>query len=315
MAANLEIVNGKASMFYALDRGVPWHKEGTSVETAVGYEEALEKAGIDWEVELRKIRLVDGAGIPTRRAVVRKTDSKTLGVVGLDYRPIQNREVFDFMDSLYQDGQLLYDTAGALNGGATVWMLARMTEDMRIGNDTFANYLLATTSHDATASAAFYATKVRVVCENTLNLATGKRAMTLIRHKGDISMKLEKARAVLSITNEQHRRLEAFLRKADEVEVTEPMFAKVEEKLFGTLDDATPTMRRNAIDAFRAIYKEEVDRNGTTAYSLTNAVTGYGDHKIRTTKDGTRMGSMLVGSAAMFKKDGMRAVQQLVASV
>lgn len=312
MVANLEMVNGKASMFYALDRGTPWHGEGTALETASGYEEAIAAAGIDWEVELRKIRVVDGSVIPQYKAVVRLTDNKAVGVVGNDYKPIQNRDVFDFMDSLAQDGKLLYESGGSLNNGSTVWMLARLTEDMRIGGDVYAQYLLGTTSHNATTSAAFYATSVRVVCENTLNMATNRRALAHVRHTGDVVDKLEKARAILAVTNESHRRMQEWLKRSAEVKVSDDSFTKVQEQLFGKLDDATPTQRRNAIELFQNIYKEEVDRNGETAYSLVNAVTGYGDHGIRVTKGGTRMGSMISGRSASFKKQGIAAVQELV---
>lgn len=314
MAHELEFVNGKASMFYAADRGTPWHEEGTPLETAAGYEEALAAAGIDWEVELRKVRVVDGSVIPQYKAVVRKTDNKAVGVVGNDYKPIQNRQVFDFMESLFQDGQLLYESGGSLMGGSTVWMLARMTRDMRIGDDVFAQYMLATTNHNGTMSTRFDATDVRVVCANTLSRATGRKALELIRHTGDVIDKLEKARRILAITNETHRRMEQWLNEAQAVTVDEPAYTKVQTEIFGVLDDATPTQRRNAIDAFREIYEAEVERNGATAYSLINTITGYGDHKIRVTANGSRMASMLGGRSASFKSTGLGIMQKLVAS-
>lgn len=316
MSANLEVVNGAARMFYAKDAGVPWHEDGTAVDTAVGYREALALAGMDWEVELRKVRLVDGAQIPTHRATVRTEDNRPLGIVGPDYKIIQNAQAAEWLDSLYADGKLLFDTAGSIDSGGTLtlWMLARLTEDMRVGDDVFARYLLATWRHNGSMSLQIYATAVRVVCENTWNAAIGGKMLAAVRHTGNIVAKLDAARAILQITDAQHDRMLEWLKQANEVKVSEADVVSVQETLFGTLDDATPTQRRNAIDAFMGIYREEADRTGETAYALANTVMGYGDYKVRVTKNNSRMGTILFGQANVFKKHGLAAVTKLVAA-
>lgn len=313
MSANLEVVNGAARMFYAKDAGVPWHEDGTAVDTAVGYREALALAGMDWKTELRKVRLVDGAQIPGYRATVRVEDNRPLGLVSPSYQIIQNSTAAEWLDSLYADGKLLFDTAGSIEGKTlTLWMLARLTEDMRIGDDVFARYLLATWRHDGLMSLQVYATAVRVVCENTWNAAIGGRMLAAVRHAGNVANKLEAARAVLQITDAQHDRMLEWLKRANEVKVSEADVTAVQETLFGVLDDATPTQRRNAIDAFMAIYREEADRTGETAYALANTVMGYGDYKVRVTKNNSRMGTILFGQANAFKKQGLQEVAKLV---
>ena len=315
MAANLEYVGGKASMFYAQDTGVPWHKEGTSVETAVNSDQALTLAGQNHNISLQKIRLVDGPQIPTHMAAVRDDIRKVVGVVGSKrYKVIQNQEIVGFTDSLFSDRVALYDTGGIIDNGSTVsyWMLMRLTEDMKINDDAFANYLLIAWSHDGNNSVKAWATKVRVVCENTLNLAIGGKALVSIRHTGDIASKFDQARAVIAATTEQHARMNEWLTKLSESETDEALKVKVEENLFGVLDEATPTQRRNAIEMFRKIYDTEKERNGETAFTLVNTITGYADHQTRVTKDASRMNSVLQGSAAMFKKQGIDAVANLV---
>lgn len=311
MAANLEIIEGRASMMYAADDGLPWHKDGTSVETAVCYEEALELANMNWDVELQNISITNtSTDIGNYRASVRMTDNKVLGITTPSYKIIQNREVGAFLDSLYDDGKLLYSSAGVIDNGRTTmcWLLARLTQDMRIGDDLYGRFLLASWAHDGLHSARFDVTNVRVVCENTLTLATEAKALALIQHKGDVLGKMAKARELMRITDAKSQRFQQWLETLANTEVTPEQVTAVQEKLFGPLDEQTPTQRRTAIDSFLKIYNEEAGIFGNTAYSLATAITGYADHNTRVTQKSTRMTSFLIGTSAMTKMNGLKAV-------
>ena len=96
--------------------------------------EALELAGLDWQVESRNIYSGTGAMIPGYRANVRSTDDAVLGVVSDRYRIVQNEEAFQFTDDLLGEG-VTYETAGSLQGGKKVWMLARLPRKYLIAGD------------------------------------------------------------------------------------------------------------------------------------------------------------------------------------
>lgn len=277
-------------------------------------ESVLQAEGLDWNVALKPMTVADsGLSVPNFKAVVRDTDGSVLGVRTEQYKPIQNREAFAFLDSLYDDGFLSYTGAGEFRGGSNVWIQARLNKDLRIGDDTYAQYLVAVTSHNGDRSLTVYATNLNLWCTNQLNrIARDASERVLIQHSGNIAEKMAKARQVMRVTNEAHQRMAEFLTQSLEVEVDEPSFLSVREKLFGALDEATPTQRRNAIDAFTEIYRTETERHGETAYSLVNAITGYADHKIRVQKDGSRMASELSGRIATFKNEGLVAVRNLV---
>lgn len=318
MVADLDVINGRASMFYAADGGVPWHRDGTPTLTAVTSKEAAKEAGIDWEVEMCPLRLGDKNRTPVKgyKAIVRDLDRKTLGVVGGYYEPIQNRDCFEFLDSLVEDGVATYETAGAINGGKVVWMLMRLNSDWELmvnGNvQQFCDFLLATTSHDGTRAAGFWPTRVRVVCRNTLHAVIGgKAAVAYVRHHGDVSENLKKARELFKLTTAEMRRMSQYLEEAARTEVTAEQVEEVREEIFGTLDDATPTQRRKAIESFMDIYKEEQDADGRNAFALVNAVTGFADHKVRVTQKSSAMGSSLSGGIHLFKRDGLAAVSKV----
>ena len=164
MSANVE------TMFSV--RETPWHGLGRIVMDAPASREALELAGLDWQVESRNIYSGTGAMIPGYRANVRSTDEAVLGVVSDRYRIVQNEEAFQFTDDLLGEG-VTYETAGSLQGGKKVWMLAKLPEKYIIAGDEVTPYLVFFNSHDGSSGVKVAMTPVRVVCQNTLNLALG----------------------------------------------------------------------------------------------------------------------------------------------
>jgi len=116
-----------------------WHGLGTIVESYPNSAEALKFAGLDYNVEKRPLFTVDSrnlvtfqskdAGglndvfmpdipVPNYYSTVRTDTEEVLGVVGKDYKVVQNTEAFSFFDSIVGSGEgILYETAGALGKG------------------------------------------------------------------------------------------------------------------------------------------------------------------------------------------------------
>ena len=123
---------------------------GRIVMDAPASREALELAGLNWQVESRNIYSGTGAMIPGYRANVRNTDDAVLGVVSDRYRIVQNEEAFQFTDDLLGEG-VTYETAGSLQGGKKVWMLAKLPEKYIIAGDEVTPYLVLFNSHDGSS--------------------------------------------------------------------------------------------------------------------------------------------------------------------
>ena len=102
MAANVE------TMFYT--RTKPWHGLGTMVEEAPTSREALEAAGLNWQVIQKNLVTDSGIVVPGFKANLRETDQQVLGVVSDRYKVVQNEEAFAFTDALL--GEVL---SGKLN--------------------------------------------------------------------------------------------------------------------------------------------------------------------------------------------------------
>ena len=100
-----------------------------------------------------------------------------MGVVTDRYRTIQNHDAFAFTDSLLGEG-VTYETAGSLQNGRRVWVLAKLPQRYIISGDEITPYLVFMNAHDGTGAIKAAMTPIRVVCMNTLNLAlsTAKRS-------------------------------------------------------------------------------------------------------------------------------------------
>lgn len=196
MAHEISNRNGTDEAFYALKPA--WHGLGTVLDHAPNSEEAIKAAHLDWRIDREPIKTESGLIVPDTYATVRADDPRTvLGTVSGRYKIVQNREAFAFLDGLLQDGVMKYESAGALRGGCIVWLLARMPSSDEIAEGDITNrYVLFSTSHDGSASIHAVPTSVRVVCANTLRVATASDVG--IRHTGDVTGKLEIARQYLS---------------------------------------------------------------------------------------------------------------------
>ena len=230
------------SMVYTREK--PWHGLGTKVEEAPTSADALRLAGLDWRVEQKNIQLCGGSKVPGYKANVRSTDGKVLGVVSDRYRIVQNADAFEFTDSII-GGDVRYETAGSLNGGKKIWLLAKLPET-EIAGDKTEPYLCFSNTHDGSGAVRVCMTPIRVVCNNTLNLAldSAKRAWS-VRHTGSLQSKMHEARSCLRMAN---RYMGALAEKADRMAnttITRDQLNRILDELFPVDEHTTEREKQN----------------------------------------------------------------------
>ena len=337
--------NGQAEAMYAMDPA--WHGLGTVLDHAPGGYEALKASRLLWEneqyplVAVVPVEEIDPATgdivrstkhvpITSKVANLRSDTLAELGIVGTSYSPVQNVEAFSFMDSLVDDNSMRYEAAGSLNGGSTVWLLARMPGQQQVAEgDVLKQYLLFTNSHDGSSAIRVHPTCVRVVCQNTLNLARGeakknKTATYSIRHSGNVIAKLDQVRTAIRAANVQFGEFAYLARQM----VAAPFGTSLQSMLtFRLWPDAKKGVNnsrrikaRNRVMMLMDDAPQRVDGIHGSAWAAYNAVTQYIDHELsvgdrskRMTmkRMENRMSSTLFGHGAQMKDRAMTEVRSL----
>lgn len=284
MAANVE------TMFSTREK--PWHGLGTIVEEAPTSAEALRLAGLDWKVNQSAI-FTSAGKVEGYRANVRSTDQAVLGVVTDRYKVIQNTDAFAFTDELLGEG-VKYETAGSLQGGRKVWLLARLPREYIISGERISPYLVFSNTHDGSGAVRVAITPVRVVCNNTLNLAleSASRSFSMI-HTGDIKGKILEAKQTLFMADTYMENLGQEFERLRRKKLSDQQVKEYMELLLPIDDNASlltiKNMKKLRADLQSRYYDAPDLKNvgGNNAYRFINAVSDFATHSapIRKTKN------------------------------
>lgn len=286
MVAAVEIFeNGEAG--FASLREPAWHGLGTVFSEPVSTEEMLRIAHMDnWNVRMEEVNF--GSAYVSKRpyfATVRDNpvtagQRDVLGVVRERYKTFQNEQLFAFGDSLLTDGR--WETAGSIKNGSVVFGSLALDREFVLDPtgvaDVISNYLMVSSSHDGSAAIQGTITPVRVVCQNTLNLALSTAAQTYkSRHTEKAEDRLKFAREALGMASEylDAFEIEAQALYAAEVnniqflQIIEAAYPKPEEDVKGSMTKWT-----NKVDAIFDIWNgpTEVGIKGT-GWGALNAMT------------------------------------------
>jgi phage/plasmid-like protein (TIGR03299 family) len=286
----------------------------------------LQACGLDWDVELSldlSANTPSGYGTSTSKvATVRMDTNQILGIVSPDYKIVQNSELWHLAERVSQSQNLTVNTGGCLHGGSRVW-LSIQADPFTIGkNDEMEPYLLITNGHDGLHTLSATPTSIRVVCENTLNMAlkNGKRdGMCIsVRHKGSMNDKIE---SMILVLQKFYGRMEDFKNAGNYLVKNEFDSSRVDQYFtdvynrFFTSHKAGSTHESNRRSnnkyfethlAWRKTFETEVETFGSNAWVAFNSITNMIDHKTSyrgAAKEENRFISNHWGNSAMKKQE------------
>jgi len=214
MAHNLE-TNGN-DVAFAL-RGKPaWHNLANRIfnqDEDVSTQMMLDEAKLsNWNVRLSPLTdyIPDTFDDVSNSQLVLRTNpfnggTDVLSTVGSRYHVLQNEELFDFADAIHDaNPECRWESAGSLKKGRVVFgsvdIPRTMVLDPQGANDQTKLYLIVWTSHDGSVAVQAAITPVRVVCQNTLNLAMNNAKQSFkIRHTQTAEGKIQVARETLGL--------------------------------------------------------------------------------------------------------------------
>ncbi|MBE7004420.1 MAG: DUF932 domain-containing protein [Ruminococcaceae bacterium] len=282
MSANVE------TMMYV--RQKPWHGLGTNVPEAPASADALRFAGLDWTVRQEPVFNSRGGIIPGYKSNVRDTDNSVLGIVGDRYKVVQNADAFNFTDDLI-GGDVRYETAGSLREGRTIWLLAKMPEH-RVAGDNVEPYLCFTNSHDGSGGLKVCMTPIRVVCNNTLNLALGSaKRIWSMRHTENIRERMQEARDCLALADDYMSGLATYADRAANKTLYDSDVKAILNELFPVTEQSSPRERATAEkcrnEFMVCYYAPDIRRFRGTAWGVINAASDLATHSMphRNTKN------------------------------
>lgn len=227
--------------FGAAGRRVPAVLLGGTRLNVSNVNEALEKSGLNWTVKKSEepvsvpVLTIDGVTNVTfaEKFITYREDTMTaLGVVGTDYRVIQNADAFSFLDNLVDDSGAEYVSAGALKGGRGVYVYLKMPKTMTFAGNTDAidTYLMVKSSHDGSKSFTASVQSLRQVCTNGL---TGlvENASFALRHTTYSAGRIAQARDVLQLVHQYEDAFELEVEKLLSEDFNRQDFVRFIEKL------------------------------------------------------------------------------------
>ena len=278
----------------------PWHGLGTIIDGTATSEEAIRLANLGWDVVQEPVYLKDGTELDNIFANIRSDTHQMLGVVKDKYTIAQNRDCFTFLDNIIQNSkgvEARYETAGSLFNGKKVFALVRLPDSDLVG-DKVENYLFLSNAHDGSQGLCAGITNIRVVCNNTLQMAEhGAQRIWKIRHCSSLEAKQKEAENSLGLAlNYQERLAQDAERLALEKVNEEKFFKEFFKKL-----DASEKQKEKIVTSIRDLYieKDDLQNFRGTKWGMYNAIADYisnnKDHRKTETYDQWNMQQFMTG--------------------
>jgi len=303
---------------------------GTKVDGTMTAQEALSKGGLDWTVKMEPVKVTYNGKtsiVPGKFVPVRTSDGRPLGVVGNSYKPVQNVDALNFMDSYIGKGEAVYETVGNIGDGKLIWMLAKMPNTSSVV-DVVERYMLMSTSHNGVSPVMLAALDFRIWCANQIQAAIRKaKNKFVIRHTTNVEMRMADARKAFDGSLKYFNEMDVIFGQMKEIKFTQTQLLTLVERVFGAPGDGEKSNRQeNRIEAIQEkIVDLSLNGMGThlpgvkgTAWGAYNAVTEYLDHhtKIKGGKGASAeeklLGSTWFGTVGMKTQKAFDTVTSMV---
>ncbi len=324
----------------------PWHGMGQQLDSKASAKTWMKAANLDWTVTKQPMFAtlpngeninVLGKGGNEYSVLVRDRGTKTFeqtdvfGPVGPEWVPVQNDEVFSFMERFCKAGKMKMETCGSLKGGTEIWALAKFRDDFDIiPGDQMKGYLLFHSAHVWGKGNQVRLTPIRVVCNNTLTMAIGRgsgsKAQFRMPHTRAFDDEVQKsAERALGLADEQIKKLQevaTILSKAEAPpEKVHEFIARIyQPKLIDNMkanNDTTPIhtnftpTSENVWDAINFAPGHDLKGSKGSWWGAFNGVTYHEDHMRISYQDATNvLGSTWFGAGAARKDKALELAME-----
>lgn len=315
MSDAITIINGIAQ--YASTQR-EWHGLGELMLPGATVEKWQQSSGMMYEVQRRlmhyylKSDKANMRSVENKIALIRSDNGDCLGVVSDSYKVVQPKEVLEFFRDWADQGGLTIESAGVLFGGKRYFATAKLAEGVDLGGkhkDKVVPYALLSTSADGSLATECRWTTVRVVCNNTLQMARNSAACHRTTHRSKFQP--NEARKSVEAANAEFGAFMEMARDLAMIKVNAERAQDLTLRLFraGKKDD--DAIRASAgynrvLGLFGGDGKGSLlDTAFETGWGWLNAVTEYADQHIRSQSEENRIASALWGQGDDLKQKAL----------
>ncbi|WP_354534735.1 DUF932 domain-containing protein [Ralstonia sp. 1138] len=308
----------------------PWHGLGNKLAPNEPVQVWAERAGMNWRIEESEVRYVAAGhknlgsihAFPEQKVLYRSDSRMPLSVVSARYQVVQPSEILEFYRDLTEVGGFELETAGVLKEGRKFWALAKTGQTGTLkGKDTINGYLLLATACDGTLATTAQFTSVRVVCNNTLQIALGNGADAVkVPHRSQFNAQAVKRQLGIAVSSWDAfmARTKALAERKVTDAAAEAFFRRVlTYPATQSTDRAALAVNERAIKAVEQLYSgrgkgAQLPSASGTAWGLLNAITEYTDHHRRARSDDHRRDAAWFGQGAAIKQKAWDEALRLV---
>lgn len=321
MSHELTQTAGRIEFAYAQGSEMPWHGLGQEVPENATIEQWRQQAGMEWAIQRAEVRYAtcyepqpwDVRKIPENHVLFRSDTKEALGLVSSKYKVVQPAEVLEFFRDLVQVGGLELSAAGTIYGGKRFWATAKIGEASPAAlRDKIGGYLLLSTSADGSLATEVRRTTIRVVCRNTLAMATQDATSVKVSHRSE--WRPEQIKGFMQLNNAA---FDAFVQRLTVLANKDLRREQAEHLLEVALEGEPQKVRASVgfnkiMDLFTTSgLGAREDGVYGTAWGLLNAVTEYADHYAAARSAENRMVASQWGPRAALKARMLALVENV----
>lgn len=305
----------------------PWHGLGKKLQPHQPIEVWRANAGMDWQIEASEVRYITGSNtvgvinaFPEQKVLYRSDTKAPLAVVSKRFQVVQPGEILEFYRDLTEIGGFELETAGVLREGRKFWALARTGQSVSLkGRDRVEGYLLLATACDGSLATTAQFTSVRVVCNNTLQIALGNASGAIkVPHRSQFDPEAVKRQLGITVASWDGfvARMKALVERPLDPDSVEGLLRRV--LTYSGQEGRASVVNEQAVANVRALYEGGgrgalLASSRGTAWGLLNGVTEFIDHHRRARSDDHRRDAAWFGQGAQIKQRAWDEVMKLVA--
>lgn len=278
-----------------------WYEtQGVTLDNVASLDAALKLSGLDFEVEKKPVYFNSTFGMTNEAGknlppkfikvegqftTVRTDTMQPFGVVTDAYEILQNRDAFDFLDSLVVEGAK-FETAGFFKKNGAASYITMSTEPMMILGDEFDPFMMISNGHDGGSAVKVCLTAIRAVCRNTAVLALKKASnLVTVQHSKKMYDKLLVAKEVLLANTKYMEELKIVAEELAVKPFSEEAFEALAYKLYPIEKEQSEIIQiRNLAQIehlLRAYKQDDLQNFNGTAWKVLQAVSDAESHALR----------------------------------